>query len=65
MVAHKRSVVKAITFRAIATITTVLIVWAFTGSLELAGAIGVIDTLAKLAVYYFHERAWNKTSWGR
>ncbi len=61
----KRSLVKAITFRIIATIATIIIVLVLTGSLALAGTIGVADILAKTALYYFHERAWDKSPWGK
>ena len=60
----KRSIVKSITFRTIATISTIIIIYLLTGSLELAGIVGVLDVVSKLIIYYFHERAWGKISWG-
>lgn len=61
---HKRSIAKAFTFRIIATITTVILVLIFTNSLALAGIIGILDLSSKLILYYIHERAWDKVSWG-
>ena len=57
-----RSLIKTISWRFWATITTALLVYIFTGKLELALAIGAIDVLLKLILYYFHERTWNKIS---
>ena len=64
METRKRSIIKAFSFRAVATATTVILVVLFTGNLAMAGAIGVLDIFSKLLIYYFHERAWNKISWG-
>lgn len=62
---HKRTLAKTITFRIIATITTILIVLIFTKSLAIAGTVGILDFILKLVVYYLHERAWNRTKWGK
>ena len=62
---HIRSVVKAISFRIIASLTTVILVLIFTGNLALAGAIGILDLILKLMIYYLHERVWDKIVWGR
>jgi len=59
-----RSVIKAITWRITASIVTVLIVLFLSGDLKLALSIGALETFIKMAVYYFHERAWNLTEWG-
>ncbi|MBX2872198.1 MAG: DUF2061 domain-containing protein [Saprospiraceae bacterium] len=60
----KRSVIKAITYRASATIATFTLAYAFTGSLEIAGQIGVLDFVIKFLIYYINERLWTKTNWG-
>jgi|AACY02.4.fsa_nt_gi Predicted membrane protein len=60
-----RTVVKALTWRAIATSTTVALAYAATGDLRLAGAIGVADVIIKLTFYYIHERAWGHIAWGK
>jgi len=61
---RKRSIAKTITFRIIATLATIILVLVFTGSLTLAGTIGALDLVSKLIIYYTHERAWDKISWG-
>lgn len=62
---NKRSIVKGISWRIIATSTTILIVYFFFGRLDLAIAAGVIETVLKVALYWAHERAWFKIKWGR
>ena len=53
-----RSLVKGLTWRAVATTTTILIVWALTGDTQIALQIGAIEVVAKIIVYYLHERVW-------
>lgn len=55
---HVRSLLKGLTWRAIATLTTVTIAWMVTGEVELALEIGAIEVFAKIAIFYAHERAW-------
>jgi len=62
---NKRSIVKGISWRIFATTTTIIIVYVFFGRLDLAIAAGLIETVAKIALYWGHERAWVKVRWGR
>ncbi|WP_434637279.1 adenylyl-sulfate kinase [Sulfurimonas sp. NW7] len=62
---NKRSVVKGISWRIIATTTTVIIVYLFFGRLDLAIAAGMIETVLKVGLYWAHERAWMKIRWGK
>lgn len=64
METRKRSMAKTLSFRLIATITTMILIFLFTGNLLLAGVIGVLEFILKIIIFYFHERAWNKTTWG-
>lgn len=61
----KRSITKAITWRATGTLDTILISYIFTGSLKIATTIGSFEVVTKMILYYFHERAWAKVPWGR
>ena len=65
METHKRSITKAMPWRIIATLVTVLVVYSFTREVVLAASIGFIDTTIKIFAYYSHERLWDKTSFGR
>ena len=60
-----RSVVKTLSWRVIATGTTATIVWLFTGELVLAVAIGGVEAVSKMLLYYIHERGWDRIRLGR
>ncbi len=62
---NKRSVIKAFSWRLIATLTTMTLVFLFTGKIDLAFEIGAFEVSAKMMLYFFHERAWNSIKWGR
>ena len=55
---HLRSILKGLTWRTVATVTTMVIAWGVTGKVDLALQIGSIEVFAKIAIYYAHERAW-------
>ena len=61
----RRSVVKALSWRFVATLITTMLVYAITGKGEFAAGIGLADTAIKLFVYFGHERAWNRIPYGR
>ena len=61
----RRSLVKTFSWRIMATITTMIIVYVITGHADWALMAGGADLVAKLILYYFHERAWNKIQWGK
>ncbi len=60
-----RSIAKGISWRFVATSTTIVIVYIFFGRLDLAIAAGMIETVLKVALYWGHERVWFKIRWGR
>lgn len=55
---RKRSLAKGITWRVVATTTTVVIAYLITGEVDAALQIGFFEVFAKIAIYYLHERAW-------
>ncbi len=57
---HYRSIAKAITWRILATITTMIISYFITGNLKFALAIGSTEVICKIILYYFHERVWTR-----
>lgn len=61
----KRSFAKTISWRVIATLTTMTIVYFLTGEIALSFAAGGIDVSVKIILYFLHERAWNRVTWGR
>lgn len=62
---NQRSIVKGISWRVVATTTTIIIVYVFFGRLDLAIAAGMIETVLKIGLYWAHERAWFKIHWGK
>jgi adenylylsulfate kinase len=63
--AHIRSVMKGVTWRIVASLTTMVLVFYFTGDLVITAEVGVLEMVTKYAFYYLHERAWNATTWGK
>ncbi len=64
METHKRSIVKAITWRITASLLSALIVYVIVGELTIAAAVGGLDIVIKMAFYYAHERLWSRLSYG-
>ena len=60
----RRHLAKAITWRIVASITTFIIGWMVTGSLDFGMAIGAADVIIKILLYYFHERLWYHSNYG-
>ena len=73
-----RSVAKAISWRAVGTIDTLILSYllitylgpmfgapvAQADALETAGYIAITEVATKLVLYFLHERAWSLTGWG-
>lgn len=60
-----RSIAKSVSWRTIGTIDTIVISLFITGKLDLALAIGGVEVFTKMALYYLHERTWNRIKFGR
>ena len=60
-----RSLVKAISWRVTGTCDTILISWLITGHAKMAISIGFVELFSKIALYYIHERIWNRLDFGR
>ncbi|MEE2783328.1 MAG: DUF2061 domain-containing protein [Pseudomonadota bacterium] len=55
---HLRSLLKAFSWRILATLTTATIAYVVTGKLDTAVIIGGIEFVIKFVIYYMHERVW-------
>lgn len=60
-----RSVAKAISWRIVASLTTIFLAFIFTRNLVLSGTIGFSELLLKPLIYFIHERVWNLSDFGR
>lgn len=60
-----RSIAKAISWRVIGTLDTLVISYFFVDEVVVAASIASADFITKMILYFFHERIWNKIGWGR
>lgn len=64
-----KSVVKAITWRLVASGTTFILALFFFHddpyATEKAGGIAGAEAIIKMVLYFLHERAWNVVRWGK
>ena len=64
-VTKSRSMMKAVCWRAIATLTGSMIVFFLYGEFEAVGKFILADITLKLLFYYAHERGWSMVKWGK
>jgi uncharacterized membrane protein len=62
---YKRSGLKAVTWRVLATLTTMSIVYVYTGEIDLMVGVGILYVLLKMVLYFVHERIWINVALGR
>ena len=61
----QRSLAKAVSWRVTGTADTFVISWLITGHLMMATGIAVTEIVTKIALYWLHERVWNRITWGQ
>ena len=54
----KISAVKAVTWRIVGTMDTIVISFLLTGNATVAFSIGGFEVFSKMLLYFLHERAW-------
>ena len=62
---HSRSIAKTLSWRLWATLTTIALVFAFTGQAGIAFTIGGLEVILKMLLYFVHERAWDRIRFGK
>ncbi len=60
-----RSIAKAVSWRVVGTLDTLIVSYVLTGQIALATSIASIDFVTKMILYFFHERIWNRIKWGK
>ncbi|HKL35649.1 MAG TPA: DUF2061 domain-containing protein [Salegentibacter sp.] len=60
-----RSILKTVSWSIVGTLDTITISWFLTGKVETALAIGSIELVTKMILYFGHERLWNTISFGK
>jgi len=58
---HKRHIAKAITWRIVGTLDTIVLSWIISGNPFTGLKIGLAEVITKMGLYYLHERIWFKT----
>lgn len=56
-----RDLSKTLSFLALHLMVGFTVAYLFTGSVALAGGIALVEPLANAVVFFFHERAWNRS----
>ena len=65
MESHRRSLLKALSWRLLALLITFAVALLLFDDVEVAAKVGVLDSVVKIVIYYVHERAWQKVPFGR
>lgn len=62
---QRRSILKAISWRATGTIDTFILSFLVTGQLKFAFYISGFEVFTKIGLYFVHERLWNRIGFGK
>ncbi len=60
----KRSMVKALTYRVVIVCLDFLVIYLFTGKVEVALGFMIVSNLYTTVAYFLHERIWARIRWG-
>jgi uncharacterized membrane protein len=63
-ISRKRSVVKAVTYRAFIVCLDFLAIYLFTGKVEVALGFMIVSNVYTTVGYFLHERLWARIRWG-
>ncbi len=55
---NKRHIAKAISWRVLGTVATLILATAVTGDWQTGANIASVEVITKLILYYFHEKLW-------
>jgi len=62
---HLRSILKAVSYRLLASIATGTIAYVFTRRVDISLGIASVEAVAKIVCYYIHERLWSFIKYGQ
>jgi len=60
-----RSMVKALTYRALIMVSQGLVTYVITQRLNMTLGIMFVSSITSTLLYLFHERLWNAVHWGK
>jgi uncharacterized membrane protein len=61
---NKRHIFKTFTWRGIGTLDTMLFGWFLTSNPLVSVNIGLLETISKMILYFFHEKLWYQLGYG-
>lgn len=61
---RKRSIAKAVSYRAIIVCLDFLAIYLFTGKVEVAVGFMIVSNVYTTFGYFLHERLWARIGWG-
>ena len=62
--ANKRHLLKTFSWRALGTMTTLIVAWIVLGNPLTGFKLGFLETLTKIILYYLHEKIWYRINFG-
>ena len=62
---NSRSIVKSITYRLMIVVLDVTVIYLLTRNLDAGLGFALVSNIYTTIAYYFHERIWNRISWGK
>lgn len=61
----KRSLAKTVSWRTVGSVDTMVITYIVTGNWKFGLAVGGVEVMSKIILYYIHERIWERIKWGK
>ncbi|MCC8358774.1 DUF2061 domain-containing protein [Salinimicrobium sediminilitoris] len=61
---YKRHLAKAVTWRIVGTLDTIVLAWLISGEPVIGLQVGAAEVITKMILYYLHERVWFKVKLG-
>jgi adenylylsulfate kinase len=62
---NTRSVLKAVSWRVLGSLATSALVFAFTRRVSLSLAVGSVEFVSKIGLFWLHERVWDRLHFGK
>jgi uncharacterized membrane protein len=61
----RRSIVKAVVWRALGVVILGVLTWYYTRSWEVAAGVNITFNAIRVGLYVVHERLWDRVEWGK
>ena len=65
MDSNVRSLTKAVSWRVLGSLMTLLLAYVITHDIVLSGLVTVSEFIYKIILYWLHERVWENIEWGK